>query len=179
MIHVFVWKKCDDSVLGHASMYVSGDAGKFYVSWYPASDVGDAAVFQKEVCVQGKHFSSMREEKTRVWKGRDPDICTPPINGLNESKIAKGWDKILKEQQWCMAKQNCSTVIYHLLRLGGAPSSREVKRMSQERKQSGHPVQGVETNHLAGRIAGELKEAWTPVAVYNYANAVAQLKLKK
>lgn len=173
MISIFVWKPGEKTAMGHASMLIFADdaAKKEYVSWYPAEKgAGDAFVFGVEFCSQGKFYKSLKDELKAEWGGKRPDLAVT-IRGLNEEKMKKSWSRLKGEDQWCLAKRNCSTVLYILLRAGGAPKADQIHDSDK--------LQWAEEDKLAGKLASLAKNAWTPIRLYNYANAVSQMATKK
>jgi hypothetical protein len=181
MISVFVWKKSSQSEMGHASMLVrAGDAQrKFYVSWYPTDEVGLAFAFGVEKCVKGKAYASQSDEIKKEWGGARPDLAVV-LHGLNEDKIEQAWKRLLEEGQWCLAGKNCATVVYHLLRAGGAPPESQMKQDADiYEKEHDQELPWSEEDHLQSKLAQETKNAWTPIRLFNYANAVSQLVSKE
>jgi hypothetical protein len=85
--------------------------------------------------------------------------------------MKKDWKRLKNEGQWCLAKKNCSTVIYILLRAGGAPKDSEIHNSDR--------LLWAEEDQLQGKLARMAKNAWTPIRLYNYANAVSQLAMHK
>ena len=182
MITVYVWKKSAQSEMGHAAMLVRAEdaARKFYVSWYPASAVGAAYVFGVETCVRGKKYSSLESEIKTSWKGAKPHVSVS-LGGLDEDKIEAAWKKLVEENQWCLAAKNCATVVYVLLRAGGARSREEMEKYAADydkQHSDWNPftddrIPGTQDDHIAGKLARLAKHAWTPIRVYNYALALA------
>jgi hypothetical protein len=182
MIRIYVWKKCAQSEMGHAAMEVRTEDvhRKFYVSWYPAEEVGFAAVFGKgEHCVTGRFYPSLENEIAKSWKGARPDL-TLPIPRLNEDRIESEWKKVLDQGQWCLLGKNCAVVVYELMQAGGAPSVEAMdkyaadwdKRHSDSNPFTDDRIPGTQDDHLAGRVSKYAMSVWTPIRLYNYALAV-------
>lgn len=188
MIKIFVWKKSEQSEMGHASMLVRADnwSRKFYVSWYPASEVGFAYVWGVEKCVRGKKYNSLANEIKTSWKGVKPDLSVS-LRGLNEDKIKQAWDSLVKKNQWCLGSKNCATIVYMLLRAGGARSRAVVEKYGADYDKehsdwnpfTDDRIPGTLDDHLAGKLARMAKNAWTPIRLYNYAIGLSHMQQHK
>ena len=189
MIQIYVWKKSEQSLMGHAAMEVRAEDvhRKSYVSWYPAEPVGYFAVWGRgEYCVAGRFYTSLQTEIKKEWKGVKPDL-TLPIPGPNEGKIDAAWKQILKVGQWCLAGKNCATVVYELMREGGdAPSDADMSRFANDwdkRHSDWNPftddrIPGTQDDHLADRVAKYGPNVWTPIpdcTMYALAVRVSQV----
>jgi hypothetical protein len=123
-VAVFVWKPVwrDDSD-GHASMFIHfyKPHKKKYISWWPKGEMdldGEAPAWgTKGTPRRTFHNDCIGEGNGKV---RKPDWALT-LDGLDEDRIDRFWEELHKHRyKWDVYKFNCSSVVYHALRAGGA-----------------------------------------------------------
>ncbi|XP_067659315.1 uncharacterized protein [Haliotis asinina] len=112
---IYIWMPVGVSQFGHTSLRLSNGE---YVSWWPQGRKAKCGFLQK----RNKCNCSLQDDITE--EGMDPDyIFNIPSTQLDIAKMSTYWNKHKTTGHYSLLDQNCSWVVYHVLRAGGAPMS--------------------------------------------------------
>jgi hypothetical protein len=132
MIDVFVWEMFKGLGVGHASMFVHGEHGKAYISWWPAAGSGlSRAVngIESHGLVHSIH-ADIEEDGT-------PDWCSKPLRDLDERAIIEWWKgiacspnlrtgtEVARSGSYTFLVNNCACTVVRALILGSSSEKRE------------------------------------------------------
>jgi hypothetical protein len=161
MVDIFVWEMFKTGV-GHASMFVHGNDGKAYISWWPAPGSGVKRAIHGMYSHGLVHSIHTDKEEDGV-----PDWCSKPLQDLDEKAIIEWWKQIApspnlhtgtesaKVGNYVFLTNNCAGTVVRALLMGASPEKRK-KIKAYFHKQKFGSLQNAERfrDRLVAKVVG-------------------------